>query len=363
MRQSCAETLVTEEPDELIAHVRVCGGAGWVTTGSTRKPTPYSLRFAAASRRGSPPAFGCAETNRHDGQECQSPTVQVSPTTLAPRHARASVTGAVKRGQGNVQAEDGAPQWPLWVPPRSEHAAGPSGHATLARRTRPWRGRRPLAGTDTSWAGLGRLCVWPGPSPQGPPGAPHGHDRDARTQGVGQCQRTRAATAPRAPGALQNTPAQAATAEVVAGRERAQGHAGPHTRGRTQGRAARSRARDRGRQAAQERALRLPALGPPLHAIARRREAADSLQHDAAPGVEGQTGAPDGAQRDTPLRDLAARRQRGASPAAPGERVSLPNAAGRQRPRGTPTLAAHRVQRAPVAGLHAIDEEALVGFS
>jgi len=38
MRQSGAETLVTEEPYELIAHVRVCGGAGWVTTGSTRKP-------------------------------------------------------------------------------------------------------------------------------------------------------------------------------------------------------------------------------------------------------------------------------------------------------------------------------------
>ena len=27
MRQSGAETLATEEPDELIAHVRVCGGA------------------------------------------------------------------------------------------------------------------------------------------------------------------------------------------------------------------------------------------------------------------------------------------------------------------------------------------------
>jgi hypothetical protein len=37
MRQSSAEALVTEEPYALIAHVRVCGGAGWVTTGSTRK--------------------------------------------------------------------------------------------------------------------------------------------------------------------------------------------------------------------------------------------------------------------------------------------------------------------------------------
>jgi hypothetical protein len=41
MRQSRADTLVTEEPDALIAHVRVCGGAGWVTTGSTRKRLSY----------------------------------------------------------------------------------------------------------------------------------------------------------------------------------------------------------------------------------------------------------------------------------------------------------------------------------
>src|SRR5437667_12544286 len=46
MRQSGAATLATEEPDALIAHVRVCGGAGWVTIGSTRKLTAYSLRFA-----------------------------------------------------------------------------------------------------------------------------------------------------------------------------------------------------------------------------------------------------------------------------------------------------------------------------
>ena len=33
-------TLVTEEPYAFIAHVRVCGGAGWATACSTRKPTP-----------------------------------------------------------------------------------------------------------------------------------------------------------------------------------------------------------------------------------------------------------------------------------------------------------------------------------
>ena len=53
MRQSGAETLVTEEPYAFMAHVRVCGGAGCVTTGSTRKPTPNSLRSSLAVRRAS----------------------------------------------------------------------------------------------------------------------------------------------------------------------------------------------------------------------------------------------------------------------------------------------------------------------
>ena len=49
MRQRHAETLAPEAPEEFIAHVRGCGGAGWVTTGSTRKPTPTA--FAPASLR------------------------------------------------------------------------------------------------------------------------------------------------------------------------------------------------------------------------------------------------------------------------------------------------------------------------
>jgi hypothetical protein len=36
MRQSCAKTLVTEEPDEGNLHVRLCGGSAWVTGASTR---------------------------------------------------------------------------------------------------------------------------------------------------------------------------------------------------------------------------------------------------------------------------------------------------------------------------------------
>jgi hypothetical protein len=43
------ETCGTEEPDEGKPHVRTCGGAGWVTTGSTRTPDclqrPLRSRF------------------------------------------------------------------------------------------------------------------------------------------------------------------------------------------------------------------------------------------------------------------------------------------------------------------------------
>ena len=46
MHQSRAGTLTPEEPDELIAHVRVCGGAGWVTTGSTRKFQAFDIAEA-----------------------------------------------------------------------------------------------------------------------------------------------------------------------------------------------------------------------------------------------------------------------------------------------------------------------------
>ena len=48
MCQRRAKTLATEEPDALIAHVRVGGGAGWVTTGSTRKATATSVRSCLA---------------------------------------------------------------------------------------------------------------------------------------------------------------------------------------------------------------------------------------------------------------------------------------------------------------------------
>jgi hypothetical protein len=73
-------------------------------------------------------------------------------------------------------------------------------------------------------------------------------------------------------------------------------------------RAALSRALDRVRQAAQASGMRVTARWHHVHASARLREAYDRLKHDAAPGVDGQTWAAYGAQRDTHRRDLADRR-------------------------------------------------------
>jgi hypothetical protein len=58
MRQSSAEALVTEEPYALIAHVRVCGGAGWVTTGSTRNHWTSDVKAAHTVMSYYPMTFG-----------------------------------------------------------------------------------------------------------------------------------------------------------------------------------------------------------------------------------------------------------------------------------------------------------------
>jgi hypothetical protein len=44
-----AAAALLEEPYACIAHVRVCGGAGWETTGSTRQATASSLRSCVAA--------------------------------------------------------------------------------------------------------------------------------------------------------------------------------------------------------------------------------------------------------------------------------------------------------------------------
>jgi RNA-directed DNA polymerase len=91
---------------------------------------------------------------------------------------------------------------------------------------------------------------------------------------------------------MQNHQAQAATAEVVEGRELATGKAVEHTRVRTQCRRARPRALDRIRAAARtDRTMRLTALWHHVYDIDRRREASHGLNRDATPGGEGQTWA------------------------------------------------------------------------
>jgi len=68
MRQSRADTLVTEEPDALIAHVRVCGGAGWVTTGSTRKLLALGTMLAHLREEGQTEAHKpVVQTSIHAG--------------------------------------------------------------------------------------------------------------------------------------------------------------------------------------------------------------------------------------------------------------------------------------------------------
>jgi len=162
---------------------------------------------------------------------------------------------------------------------------------------------------------------------------------------------------------MRNDQAHADTAEVVEGRELAKGNAGQQNRVRTQCRAALSHALDRVRQAAKEKGKRLTALWHHVYAMDRLREAYDSLNHDAAPGVDGQTWATYGEQLETNLRDVADRLKRGAYQAPPVERVSIPKADGRQRPIGKPTLEDKIVQRATVEVRNAIDETAFLGFS
>src|SRR5215468_2312799 len=161
---------------------------------------------------------------------------------------------------------------------------------------------------------------------------------------------------------MKNKQAHAATAEVVEGRELAKGNSGQQNRVRTQRRAALSRALDRGRQAAKDSAMRLTALWHHIYAIDRLREAYYSLNHDAAPGVDGQTWAAYGEQFDTNLRDVSDRLKRGAYQAPPVERVYIPKADGGHRPIGQRTLEDKLVERAKAELLNTIYEKQFLAF-
>jgi RNA-directed DNA polymerase len=157
---------------------------------------------------------------------------------------------------------------------------------------------------------------------------------------------------------------QAEAAEAVEGRELAKGKLGEQTRVRTQRRSALQRALDRIRQAARrDHAKPLTALWHHVYDINRLREAYDGLNHDAAPGVDGQTWAAYGENLEAHLQDLSDRLKQGGYHARPVERVYIPKPDGRQRPIGIPTLEDKIVQRATVEVLNAIYEGVFRGFS
>lgn len=158
--------------------------------------------------------------------------------------------------------------------------------------------------------------------------------------------------------------AQPHPTEAVEGRELAQGKTGAQPRGRTQRRSALQRALDRLRAAIRRDCTTpLTALWHHVYDIDRLREASYGANREAAPGIDGQTWTAYGEHLEEDLRELADRRERGASPASPVERVYIPKADGRQRPIGKPTWEDKIVQRATVEVLNALYEEDFRGFS
>jgi group II intron reverse transcriptase/maturase len=160
------------------------------------------------------------------------------------------------------------------------------------------------------------------------------------------------------------TQGHAETAEVVEGRGLAEGNLEGCHRDRTLRRGALQQALDRVRQAARrDPAMRLTALWHHVCDMDRLREAYDSLNREAAPGVDGQTWVTYGEDLEANLKHLCDRLQRGAYHAPPVERVYIPKSDGRQRPIGKPTLEDKIVQRATAEVLNAIYEADFLGFS
>jgi RNA-directed DNA polymerase len=154
-----------------------------------------------------------------------------------------------------------------------------------------------------------------------------------------------------------------AVAEVVEGRDLAEGNTTGKTRpGHRAGRSVPS-ALDRVRRIAEgNKDARFTAL---LHDIDvdRLRAAYWALKPRAAPGVDGVTWADYGQDLEENLRDLHARVHRGSYRARPSRRAYIPKADGRLRPLGIASLEDKILQRATVEVLNAIYETDFLGFS
>ena len=153
-------------------------------------------------------------------------------------------------------------------------------------------------------------------------------------------------------------------AEMGEGRGRPEGNSLERNEGRTQSRAASPSALERVRQAAQrDRKQRFTALMHHVYDPARLRAAYFALQHEAAPGVDGETWRHYGEALEANLADLVGRLQRGAYRAKPVRRAYIEKTDGRPRPLGVPALEDKIVQRAVVAVLNAIYETDFLGSS
>jgi group II intron reverse transcriptase/maturase len=160
--------------------------------------------------------------------------------------------------------------------------------------------------------------------------------------------------------------AEEPAAEVVEGRELAEGNRFGQNASRTQRRssAGASNALEWIREAARkDRKQRFTALLHHVYNRERLRTAYQQLKHDAAAGVDGETWRHYGQELEANLQDLAGRLQRGAYRAKPVRRAYIPKADGRQRPLGVPALEDKLVQRAVVEVLNAIYEVDFAGFS
>ena len=170
--------------------------------------------------------------------------------------------------------------------------------------------------------------TWPGLSPPGPRGAPEGHGRDAREQGVGQLHSPDEATAQ---GGGPHDDEASSTGRSGGGRGgqgAGQGEAGSAPQGPDPAPACPATcARPETPGSAAGPRAAVTARWHHVYESHRLREASDGLHHDAAPGVDGQTWAASGETLAAHLQDLSDRLQHGGSPARPVARVSSPQPA------------------------------------
>jgi RNA-directed DNA polymerase len=167
-------------------------------------------------------------------------------------------------------------------------------------------------------------------------------------------------TVPRKPPNKAGQPA----AEVVEGKDLAEGNSPEGNAFRTQRRGDARSALERVRRAARkDRKQKFTALFHHVYDVERLRAAYLALERDASPGADGETWQHYGENLEGNLVDLADRLKRGAYRAKPVKRAYIPKAEGRQRPIGVPTLEDKIVQRAVVEVLNAIYEEDFLGFS